>query len=169
MASLTIEKAEELDPVKIQAEAGKLICGKNENEILELLGSSVPSGALEFVKEVHAQSQNLLTYQEFKRLPSPTTFKEKRKLGKGVISAFQRVIWKSLCDKESDVYKMWFSNGMQAVLDKKYITTAIVATLTGLSIGVYAIAVYITAIFIRVGIDVFCDLYKPENMMVLRK
>jgi hypothetical protein len=169
LSSLTIDKAEELDLVKIQEEAGKLICEKNENEIFELLGFSVPNGALEFVKEVHTQSQNLLTYQELKRLPSPTTFKEKRKLGTRVISAFQRVVWKSLCDKESDVYKMLFTNGMQAVLDKKYITAAIVATLTGLSIGVYAIAVYITAIFLRMGVDVFCETYRPESIMALRK
>lgn len=169
LSSLGTEKIEDLDPAIIQEEAGKLISRNTEDEILELLGSTVPNGALEFVSEVHKQSQNLLTFEEKKSLPSPTIFKEKRKLGRGVISAFKNIVWKSLCDKESEVYKMWFTNGMQTVLDKKYITSAIVTTLSGFKIGVYAIAVYVTALIIKMGIETFCDAYQPESLMALRK
>lgn len=168
LASMVVETQEHLDIDKIQEDAGRLISSKHEDEILELLGSNVPEGAFHFVKNVHKESQGLLTYEERKRLPTPAAFKERKKLGKGVWHAFQTVIWRSLCDKESEVYKMWFTNGMQAVLDKKYIATSIVSALAGLKIGIYAVAVYITALLIKIGIETFCNVYKPENIMDLR-
>lgn len=168
LASLTVKEAEFLDVDKIQNEAGRLVYSLHEDEILEKLGAIVPNDALDFVQGVRKESMGMLTYEEKKKLPSPDYFKERKKLGKGVLSAFQSIIWKSLCDKESDVYKMWFTNGMQAVLDKKYITASIVSALSGLSIGIYAIAVYLTALLIKIGVETFCCIYKPENIMGLR-
>ena len=168
LASLSADEKEYLDIDKIQDEAGKLIHSKHEDEILEMLGRTVPEGALDFVQEVRDESMRLLTYKEKIKLPSPEYFKERKKLGKGVLSAFQAVIWRSLCDKDSDVYKMWFTNGMQAVLDKKYIAASIATTLAGLNIGVYAIAIYLTALLVKIGIETFCNIYKPDNIMGLR-
>lgn len=168
LASLTVKEAEFLDVDKIQNEAGRLVYSLHEDEILEKLGAIVPNDALDFVQGVRKESMGMLTYEEKKKLPSPDYFKERKKLGKGVLSAFQSIIWKSLCDKESDVYKMWFTNGMQAVLDKKYITASIVSALSGLSIEIYAIAVYLTALLIKIGVETFCCIYKPENIMGLR-
>ena len=168
LATLATDSSECLDVDQIQEDAGKLIYSSKEEEIFEMLGGYVPDGALDFVKEVHKESQGLLTYQEKKLLPSPDYFKEKESLGKAILSAFQTVIWSSLCDKDSEVYKMWFTNGMQAVLDKKYITTAVVSALAGLSIGVYAIAVYLSALLLKIGIETFCKVYKPGGIMELR-
>ncbi len=168
LASISIDEAEYLDIDKIQKEAGQLIYTKHEDEILEKLGAIVPEGAVDFVREVHNESIGLLTFEEKKKLPSPDYFRERKKLGKGVLSAFQAVVWRSLCDKDSEVYKMWFTNGMQAVLDKKYITVAVATALTGLKVGIYAIAVYLTALLIKIGIETFCSVYKPDNIMGLR-
>jgi len=168
LASLQVENQEHLNVDKIQDDAGKLVASKQEGEILELLGSFVPEGALEFVKDVHNESQGLLTYEEKKQLPAPAKFKERKKLGKGVLAAFQGVIWRALCDKDSEVYKMWFTNGMQAVLDKKYITVAVTTALGGLSLGIYSVAVFLTALLIKIGIETFCNVYKPANIMDLR-
>ena len=169
LSSLAIEGLENLNPERVQKDAGKLVCENTEDEILALLGSEVSSSTIEFVEEVNRESQKLLTFKEKRMLPAYVEIKEKRKLGKSVLSAFERILWKSLCDKESEVYKMWFTNGMKAVLDKKYITTAIIAALSGLSIGVYAIAVYATALIIKMGIEAFCDVHEPKNLMDLRK
>ncbi|OEG74041.1 hypothetical protein BEL05_20405 [Shewanella colwelliana] len=169
LSSIATNVCEDLNVDKIQEDAAKLIQTKHEDEILELLGSNVPEGALDFIERVNAESKNLLTYEEKLMLPSPATFKQKKKLGKGVLAAFQTVIWQSLCDKNSDVYKIWFTNGLQAVLDKKYLTTAIVGALSGLKIGIYAIAVYLTSLLIKMGIETFCNVYQPNNLMALRK
>jgi len=168
LASLSVEETEHLDIDKIQKEAGELIYTKHEDEILELLGSSVPDGALDFVQDVRDESMGLLTYDEKIKLPSPDYFKERKKLGRGILSAFQAVIWRSLCDKDSEVYKMWFTDGMKAVLDKKYLTVSIATALSGLNAGVYAIAVYLTALLIKIGLETFCNVYKPDNVMGLR-
>jgi len=169
LASIVVGPEEHLDIDQIQADAAKLIQTKHEDEILEMLGSKIPENALDFIQRVNAESNNLLTYEEKLKLPSPATFQQKKKLGKGVLGAFQTVVWQALCDKDSEVYKMWFTNGLQAVLDKKYITTAIVAVLSGLKIGVYAIAVYLTSLLIKIGIETFCHVYQPNNLMALRK
>ena len=169
LASLSVEETEYLDIERIQEEAGELIYSKNEDEILEMLGTYVPDGALDFVKEVRDEAMGLLTYDEKSKLPSPEYFKERKKLGRGVLSAFQSVIWRSLCDKNSEVYKMWFTNGMQAVLNGNYITVTIATALAGLKIGVYAIAVYLTALLVKIGIETFCSVYKPADIMELRK
>ncbi len=169
LASIASDTEENLDVDRIQEDAAKLIQSKHEDEILELLGSSVPEGALGFMEKVHAESKNLLTYEEKLKLPSPATFQQKKKLGRGILSAFQTVIWQSLCDRESDVYKMWFTNGLQAVLDKKYLTSAIVGALAGIKIGVYAVAVYLTSLLIKIGVETFCHVYKPNVLMALRK
>lgn len=168
LASLAAGDPVHLDVDSVQEEAGRLVYSMHEDEILELLGSAVPEGALAFVQDVHKQSQGLLTYEEKKKLPSPASFAERKKLGKGILSAFQSVIWRSLCDKDSEVYKMWFTNGMQAVLDKKYITAAVVGALSGLNIGFYAVAAYLTALLIKIGIETFCTVYKPSSIMGLR-
>tara|TARA_R110000751_G_scaffold79953_5_gene161182 strand:+ start:888 stop:1838 length:951 start_codon:yes stop_codon:yes gene_type:complete len=169
LASISTEATENMDVEKIQEDAAKLIQTKHEDEILELLGSKIPEGALDFIERVNRESKNLLTYDEKLRLPSPATFQQKKKLGKGLLAAFQTVIWKSLCDQSSEVYKMWFTNGLQAVLDKNYLTGAIVSTLAGLKIGIYAIAVYLTSLLIKIGIETFCNVYQPNNLMALRK
>lgn len=169
LASLATGSITAFNIDQIQSDAGELIRTKHEDEILELLGASAPESALTFTKEVHKEASNFLSYEEKLLLPSPESFEQKKKLGKGILSAFQAVIWKSLCDKDSDIYKMWFTNGMQAVLDKKYLTIAITGALSGLSIGVDAIAVYLTALLIKIGIEVFCDTYTPTSIMRMRK
>lgn len=169
LASMASEVAEDMNLDKIQEDAAKLIQTKHEDDILQMLGANVPESAVVFMTKVNDESKKLLTYQEQLKLPSPANFQQKKKLGKSFLSAFQTVIWQSLCDKNSEVYKMWFTNGLQAVLDKKYLTTAIVSSLAGLKIGIYAIAVYLTTLLIKIGIEVFCNVYEPNNLMALRK
>lgn len=170
LASLTLQDGDRVvtaDLDRVQDEAGKLVYSKNEDELFLLLGSSVSNRALEFINNVRETSSKCLTYEEKKMLPPPP--KEKRDVGKSVFTAVNRVVWKSLCDKKSDVYKMWFTNGFQAVLDKKYLTSAIVAALNEFKAGIYAIVVYVTALIIKIGIEIFCELYKPTSLMALRK
>lgn len=169
LASLEKQEAQNLDASVIQNDAGKLIRTKHDDEILEMLGSTIPAEAVQFTKDVHDEATKLLTHEEKLLLPSPPSFTQKKKLGSDLLAAFKRVIWKSLCDPQSEIYKAWFNNGLQAVLDKKYITTAIVSALAGLSAGGYAIAVYLSALIIKIGVEVFCETYTPANIMKMRK
>ncbi len=78
------------------------------------------------------------------------------------------MLYRSLCDPESDVYKAWFGQGLMAVLDKRYLAIAVATALSGMSIGIKALGVSITALLIKIGIEVFCDRYKPSGVMDVR-
>ncbi len=92
----------------------------------------------------------------------------REKVGKTVFSSVKRVLYNSLCDPKSDIYQTWFTNGMKAVLDKKYISAAVIAALSGLGIGIRALAISVVALIIKFGIEVYCEKFKPQNLMELR-
>jgi hypothetical protein len=63
---------------------------------------------------------------------------------------------------------MWFTDGIKAVLNKKALTVSIVAALSGMKIGVWGIAVHVTAIVIKTGLEVICEVSRPSGIMELR-
>jgi hypothetical protein len=54
------------------------------------------------------------------------------------------------------------------VLDKRYLAIAVTTALSGMSIGIKALGVSATALLIKLGIEVFCDRYKPTGIMDVR-
>lgn len=142
---------------------------KSNDEIIMLLGESTPTYVIDFLKRVSDESRKLLPYKEILLLPSGETNENHLNLGKKVFASLKRIIWKSLCDPESDVYKLWYSDGVKAVLDKKYLTGSIVAAFSGYRIGIYALAVHTSAIVLKTGIEVFCDVYQPPPIMGARE
>ncbi len=165
LAALIDSNDEELNVEKIQNEAGILIQSKTQEELEKAVGESIPPATVDFILKIHELSKKQLPEHELKYLPSPRYRKKKIDLGKKIIKAFNRVLWKSICDPNSDVRKAWVNGGLMAVLDRKYITTAIVASLSGMRIGIYALAVTMTALIFRIGLDTFCDLTEPTPIM----
>lgn len=157
-----------LDIDEIQKEAGLAIQTKNENEILNELGRCLPRKVINDLLRIHNFSGKELPYEERKLLPGPEEIIEEKALGRTVFSSFKRVLWRSLCDPDSDIYKAWFSNGLSLVLDKKYLGTAMTAAMTGLNIGIKALAVSATALIIKMGIETYCITYKPKGVMISR-
>jgi hypothetical protein len=102
------------------------------------------------------------------QLPSPNQTIEENKVGNTLFKSIKRTLYNSLCDKESDIYKAWYDDGLKMVLSQKYITATIASTLTGLGIGLTMIATYVTALIFKFGIDVYCNHHKPEGIMKLR-
>ena len=89
--------------------------------------------------------------------------------GRTVFSSFKRVVYKSLCDPTSEVYKAWYSNAVGSVVDKKYITAAVALALSGQGIGIIALAISAAALVIRVGLDIYCEQYKPATVTEFRR
>ena len=85
-----------------------------------------------------------------------------------LFGSIKRTLYKSLCDPESDIYKAWFSGGLKLLLNKAYITTSVISTMSGLGIGIKAIAASVVALIIKFGIEVYCEHYKPDGIMELR-
>jgi hypothetical protein len=150
-------------------EAALALQVKGENELITMLGEVTPPQVVQFLEHISDVSRRQLPYKEILYLPGPRSEKDHHKLGEKVFSSVKLIIWKSLCDPESDVYKSWYSSGVKTILGKRYLTTAVVSALSGFGIGIWGVAVYVTAILLKMGIDVFCDVYQPTSIMNSRE
>jgi len=157
------------DIYELEAEAIKLIQSKNEDELFEHLGQNTPQHTKQLIYIIDEFSKKQLTYRERKLLPSPEEAIKDKEAGRTVFASFKRVIYNSLCDPKSEVYKAWYTNGASAVLDKKYLITAISGALAEISICIKALIVSAIALVIRFSLDVYCDRYKPISVIEIRK
>jgi hypothetical protein len=168
LASLRGCGTDYLDPDQLEIEAGQLIQTKTEDEMFLSLGERTPEHSVNILLHIEEFALKQLPEGDLKYLPGPKVRTERGAVGKIVFGAFKRTLWRSLCDPESDIYKAWFHQGMGVVLDKKYIGCAMVATFSGFGIGLKALAVSLTALIIKFGMEVFCDVYQPEALMEAR-
>ncbi|MEM8671712.1 MAG: hypothetical protein AAGG48_29610 [Planctomycetota bacterium] len=154
-----------LDAQRIQ-DAAALMVQHPEDELFRELGAAVPEEVIFKILEVDAYARKLIPEKEIKYLPDPNTLKKKKEVGRTVFSAIKTTLYRSLCDPKSDVYKAWYSNGMQMVLSKTYISSAVGLALSGVGIGIKAIAVSAVALVMRFGLDVYCERFKPDSVMI---
>lgn len=166
--SLKVERNEHLDLEEIQKEAALLLSSNTVDGIYLILGKSLPKQTKDILFQIDDFSKNQLSSAERKMLPSPKDMIKNEMAGKTVFQSLKRVVYNSLCDPKSEVYQAWFKNGLAVVLDKKYITSAIAASLTGLGIGFKALAISAVALIIRFGLDVYCEHNKPTGIMEVR-
>jgi tetratricopeptide (TPR) repeat protein len=166
--SLKFERNEKLDIDEIQREAGILLSSSTEDGIYLILGKSLPKQTKDILFQIDDFAKNQLSSAERKMLASPKELVKDEIAGKTVFQSLKRVIYKSLCDPNSEVYKAWYNNGLGVVLNKKYITSAIVVSLTGLGIGFSALAISAVALILRFGLDVYCEHNKPIGIMEIR-
>ena len=153
---------------ELQNKAGELLASHTEEEIECYACSDIPPSRLESIFDAYDFAYGLLPSAERKRLPSPKTRKNDSEKGRTLIGSVKKVLWRAICDENSTVYKMWFEHGMMAVLDKKLISAAVIASLAQMKIGYFALAVSVTAILLKTGIEVFCDRFEPLDLMIER-
>lgn len=158
---------ESLDIDEVQDDA-KTMSANTEQEIYTTIGVSIPQSVINSLFRIDDFAKKQLPSNERLKLPSPQQQVQEDRVGETLFSSVKRTLYKSLCDPESDIYKAWFSDGLKLVLSKKYITSAVIATLTSLGIGVKMIATSIVALVIKFGIEVYCTHYKPSGVMDLR-
>lgn len=143
--------------------------GKNEDDLDEIIGDQTPQAVKDFLLKVDQLSKNLLPHEERPLLPSPKQVLKNRYVGKLVFNGLRRKIYRYICAEESEVYQAWLADGLDAILSKGYVASAVVAALTDLRIGVGALAVGISAKLMKVGIGNFCEKNRPLDLMGLRK
>lgn len=159
---------EPLNYEEIQNEAGLLLTKSTEDEIYLNLGKALPQKTKDILFQIDEFSKNQLPTAERKLLPLPQDLINDEKAGKTVFNSLKRVIYNSICDPESEVYKAWCTNGMMLVLDKKYLTIAVGAALNGLGIGYKALMISAVALLFRFGLDWYCQHNKPISVMEIR-
>jgi hypothetical protein len=162
------EEVPRWDINQVQDEAGRLVQTSTIDEIEERLGGMVPSEQVATIFGVFDFSLKQLPASEQQLLPSPKERREQKEVGRTLLGSTRRVVWRSICDPSSDVYKLWYESGMRAVLDKKLLTASVVASLSGMRIGMYGLAVCMTAVVLKAGLEVFCDRFEPLDLMVER-
>jgi hypothetical protein len=132
------------------------------------IGNALPDKTIAFLLKIDELSKKQLPISEIKYLPKPIDLVKKKKLGKTIFSSIRRILWRSMCDPRSDIYKTWYGEGFGVVLNKKYFAIAVTATLSGLGIGIKLLAISATALIIKMGLEIFCDTYYPEEVMAVR-
>jgi hypothetical protein len=167
--SLTTDKPPELDIDTLHEEVIKVANTLTNDQLYSLMGKALPKLTKDLLFEVDKFSKNQLTYKEQKFLPSSEEMIKDEQAGRTVFASFKRVVYKSLCDPTSEVYKIWYSNIVGVVIDKKFITAAIGAALAGTGIGITALIVTAAALVLRFGLDIYCDRYKPSGITELRR
>lgn len=166
VAALVGGDPEPLNVDKVQDAAGQMVRTRSEEEILATVGREVPQEVVKVLLRIHEFASRQLPVREQRLLPSAKTVAENVAIGRTITDAMKRVVWRSLCDPESDVYKMWCTNGMMAVLDRKMIAGAVVAMLAGMKIGAYTLAVAVAALVFKMGLEVFCEVARPNGVLI---
>lgn len=157
------------DEAEVEEEVIRIVQNLTEEEIFSQIGEASPKATKDLIFLVYDFSTKQLSYSERLALPSPDQKIKDAEVGLTVFQSVKRVIYDSLCSPDSDIYKTWFNNGMQLVLSKGYIRTAVISCLVNLGIGVKMIAASIIALILKAGIEVYCKKYKPLGLMEIRQ
>lgn len=154
---------------EIEKEAINIIQNLTNNEIYSKMGSFAPQATKDLIFTVHDYSIKQLPFTERLALPSPEQKVEDEQVGRTVFDSIKRVIFNSLCNPESEIYKAWYTNGMQFVLSKKYILTSVLSCLSEIGFGVTMIASSIVALIMKFGIEVYCVQNEPKYISDIRR
>lgn len=168
LSTLKSQDEVKFDDDEIEKIVIKFVQESTNDDIFSVLGSSTPRATKEMIFVVYDYSTKLLPSAERLALPSPEQKIKDAEVGRTVFNSVKRVLYNSLCNPESEIYKAWFNNGLQYVLNKKYIYSAVTACLIHLGIGLKMVAASIVALIMKFGIEVYCDKYKPVSLMGIR-
>lgn len=166
--SLKNKTMEHFTNEELENEVTRMISTLNNDEIFSSIGKSVPQHTKFLLFQVHEFSTKQLSSAERLYLPSPEEKLKDNEVGKTVFQSVKRVIYNSLCDSNSEIYKTWFENGMKMVLNKGYIRIAVLSCLGSLGIGLKLLSASIISLIIKFGLEVYCEHYKPTDLMDLR-
>jgi hypothetical protein len=168
LATLTSSFKSNLDEDEIERESIRIIQTLSDDEIFSQIGQIVPQSTRDLIYLIHDFSTKQLPSSERFYLPSPDQKIKNKEVGLTVFESVKRVIYNSLCNPESDIYKAWFNNGMEMVLSKGYIKSAVVSCLVNIGFGITMIASSIVALITKFGIEVYCTKYKPIYISEIR-
>lgn len=140
LCTLKSQNTVDFNEAEIEEIVIKLVQESTSDEIFSELGNFTPTSTKDMIYIVYDYSTKQLPSSERLALPSPEQKIKDKEVGQTVFSSVKRVLYNSLCNKDSEIYKAWFNNGLHYVLNKKYIYTAVTTCLIHLGIGIKMIA-----------------------------
>ncbi|WP_233008993.1 tetratricopeptide repeat protein [Rheinheimera faecalis] len=156
-----------MDIEEIQAKAILLIQRSSDDEIFKLIGNSVPTASIDLLRDVRTYALNQLPAPDRKLLPSPEKVEEPKKVGKATFAVIKRIAWKTFCNPDSTIYKLW-KNRVPKLFNEGYFSAAVVTTMSDFKIGIPLLASGISALIMRYTAEEFCDVSKPKGLMIDR-
>ncbi|WP_152033796.1 hypothetical protein [Paracidovorax avenae] len=154
-----------LDPKEVDAEAIQAVRTKSDDELYSEIAIALPRSVIEATLRIDRATRLKLTYDEVLILPSPAALERRKDQGKTFFQSLKLVVWKSLCDPKSEIYQAWFTNGISHFFSKKYYAIVVTSALVDLGLAAKAIAVPATALLMKVGIEVYCERYRPGEIL----
>jgi hypothetical protein len=152
---------------EIEAKAIMLIQRNSDNEIFKLIGNTVPTSSINLLRDVRTYSLNQLPAPDRKLLPSPEKAEEPRKIGKTTFAIIKRIAWKTICNPDSTIYKLW-KKRIPKVFNEGYFSAAVVTTMGDFKIGIPLLASGISALVMKYTAEEFCEISKPKGLMIDR-
>lgn len=168
LAELIGTQEGEMDVSEVQAKAVLLLQRSSEDEILKLIGNSVPTSSLKLLADVRDYTVKQLPPPDRKNLPSPEKAESPREVGKTTYSVLRRIAWKAFCAPDSGLYKLW-SKRVPKVFNEAYFAAAIVSILVEFRIGAPLIASGVAALVMKYTAEEFCEIFKPKGLMIDRR
>ena len=162
---------------EVEAETEKLVESKSQDQILLEIGKAVPIQRMDFISAIRnayqddlEEASSLRKPRRYRRFlpPPPLTEANEQESVKRVSSALKRVAWKAICSRDSEIYQAW-NQGLASVYDMRTIAAAIVAAFNSWSIGIPVLAAGVAALAIKFGVDVFCEAFAPDSIMIDRR
>jgi hypothetical protein len=165
LAELIGAGEEKLDVKEIEAKAIFLIQRNSDDEILKLIGNSVPVSSVKLLSDVRTYSIKQLPAPDRKLLPAPEKAEEPKHIGRITFAILRRIAWKTFCKPSSPIYKLW-ANRVPKVFNEGYFYAAAVTTLNDFKIGIPLIASGFVALIMKYSAEEFCELAKPKGLMI---
>jgi ribosomal protein L22 len=154
-----------LDIAEIEAKAILLLDRNSDEEILKLIGNSVPSAGIALLGDVRNYSLQQLPPPDRLLLPPPEKAEEPKHIGRTTFALLRRIAWKTFCKPNSPVYKLW-SSRITRTFNEGYFAAAVVAALSDFRIGVPLIASGLAALAMKYTAEEFCAVSKPKGLMI---
>ena len=165
LAELIGAGEEKLDVKEIEAKAIFLMQRNSDDEILKLIGNSVPVSSVKLLSDVRTYSIKQLSAPDRKLLPAPEKAEEPKHIGRITFAILRRIAWKTFCKPSSPIYKLW-ANRIPKVFNEGYFYAAAVTTLNDFKIGIPLIASGFVALIMKYSAEEFCELAKPKGLMI---
>lgn len=166
LGQLQEKSTKQITAEEIHKQAVEILKNKSDQEIFGLIGTSLPQESLQLTNEIKDYSVKLLPVGDQKLLAPPPSLSVVE-FGKKVVETVKRAGWRTVCDTNSEIYKLW-NNQIPEVFNKGYFASAIYTTCVKFNIGFPVLAVGVTAILMKYSASEFCEQFKPIDLMISR-
>lgn len=167
LSSLISKDPVQLDVLEIHETAVSLIQNKSDDEILVIMATNLPECARLALRSIRKDALSQIRSEDIKLIASGPDSEQPKEIGSKTLKILKRIAWKSICSRDSNLYKLW-SKKIPDALGPGYLTTAVVTSMSEWRIGAPMIAAGLAAVIMKASAQMFCEAHKPEPFMTDR-